>query len=51
MVELPGSIHIPLQYLHEIQDDSGIAIREFIRHVVEKIFPSIIANFHSPEQE
>ena len=38
IAELPDSIHIPLEKLHEIQDDSGIAIWESIRHFVEKIF-------------
>ena len=37
--------------LFEIQDDSGIAIRESIRYFVEKIFSDINACFHAPEQQ
>ena len=42
------SIHIQPENLCEMQDDSDIAIRESIRHFVEKIFPDIDANFHAP---
>ena len=44
IAELPDSIHISPEYLYQIQDDSSIAIREFLRHFVEKIFPKIIGN-------
>ena len=46
IAELPDSIHIPPENSHRIQDDSGIAIRESTRHIMEKIFPDINANFH-----
>ena len=48
--ELPNIIHIPPEYPYKIQDDSGIAIRQSLRHFVEKIFPDINGNFHAPEQ-
>ena len=44
IAELPDSIHISPEYMYEIQDDSSIAIRESLRHFVEKIFPDIIGN-------
>ena len=50
IAELPDSIHIPPENLFEIQDDSGIAIRQSPTHFVEKIFSDINANFHAPEQ-
>ena len=51
MEELRDSIHIPPENICEIQDDSGIAIRESLRLFVEKISPNINANFHPPEQQ
>ena len=51
IAELPDSINIPPENPYKIQDDSGIAIRESLRHYVEKIFPDINANFHAPEQQ
>ena len=51
IAELPDSIHIPPENICEIQDDSGIAIRESLRHFMEKIFSDISANFHAPEQQ
>ena len=51
IAEQPDSIHIPPGNLYEIQDDSGIAIKESIRHFVEKIFPNINANFHASEKQ
>ena len=51
IAERPDSIHIPPENLFEIKDDSGIAIRECLRHFVEKIFPDINANFHAPKQQ
>ena len=49
IAELPDSIHISLEYPYKIQDDSGIAIRECLRHYVEKIFPDINGIIHAPE--
>ena len=49
IAELRDSIHIPPENPYEIKDDSGIAIRESLRHYVEKVFPDINANFHAPE--
>ena len=51
VVELSDSIHISSEYLYKIQDDSSIAIREFLRHIVEKIFLDIDGNVHAPEQQ
>ena len=51
IAELPDSIHISQEYLYEIQDDSGIAIRKSIRRFVEKIFPDINGNLLDPEQK
>ena len=51
IAEQPDSIHIPPVNLCEIQDDSGIAIRVSIRHLVERIFPDITANFNIPEHQ
>ena len=51
IAELHDSIHISPEYPYKIQDDSGIAIRESCRHIVEKIFPDINGNFHAPEQQ
>ena len=51
IVELCDSIHIPPENIYEKQDDSGNAIKESLRHFVEKIFPDINANFHTPEQQ
>ena len=51
IAELPVSIHNPPENQYEIQEDFGIAIRESIRHIVEKIFPDIIATFNAPEQQ
>ena len=51
IAELRDSIHIPPENPCEIQDDSGIAIRESLRHFVEKIFPDINANLSAPEQQ
>ena len=48
---LPERIHISPEYLYEIQDDSGIAIRQSIWYIVEMIFPDINGNFHAPEQQ
>ena len=46
---LPDSIHISPEYPYEMQDDSGIAIRESLRHILKKIFPDINGHFHEPE--
>ena len=35
----------------QIQEDSGIAIRESFMQFVENVFPDINANFHAPEQQ
>ena len=51
MPELSGSIFIVSENLYEIQDDSGVAIRESLRQFVEKVFPDINANFHTPDQQ
>ena len=51
IAEPPNSIHIPHENQYEIQDDSGIAIREATRHFVEKIFHNITANFNATEQQ
>ena len=51
IAELPDSIHISADYLHKIQDDSGIAVRESLRNFVEKIFSDIDGSFHAPEQQ
>ena len=51
ITELVDSIHISAENLYEIQDDTGIAIRESLRHIVEKIFSDINGNFHTPEQQ
>ena len=51
MAELRDSIHISPENIYEIQDNSSIAVRECLRHFVEKIFPDINANFHAPEQQ
>ena len=51
IAEVTDGIHIPTENLCEIQDDSGIAIRESIRHFVGKIFPYINANFRASEQQ
>ena len=51
IAELPDSIHISPEYPYEIQDDSGIAIRESLRHLEEKILPDINGNFHAPEKQ
>ena len=51
IAELPDSIHIPPENLYEIQDHSGISIRESLRQFVEKIFSDINENFHAPEQQ
>ena len=50
IAELSDSIHIPPKNLYEIQDDSGIAITESARQLVEKVSTDINANFHAPEQ-
>ena len=47
MAELPDSIHIPPENQCEILDYSGIAIRESLRHFVEKIFSDINANVYA----
>ena len=49
--ELPDSTHIQPENPYKIQDDPGIAIRESRRHIVNKTFPDINANFHAPEQQ
>ena len=46
LADLPDSIQISPENLYEIQDYSGIAIRESPRHFVEKIFPDINTNLH-----
>ena len=51
MAELPDSILILPENPCEIQDYSGIAIRESIRHFMEKIFPDNYSNVHAPEQQ
>ena len=51
IAELPDSIHIPPENLYKMQDDSGIAINESLRHFVGKVFPNINANFHFPERQ
>ena len=51
IAELPDIIHIPPENPYKIQYDSGVSIRESLRHFVEKIFPNIDANFHAPEQQ
>ena len=51
IAELPNSIHISPVYLHKIQDESGIAISESIRHIVKKIFSDINGNFNAPEHQ
>ena len=51
MAELPDSIRISHEYLYEIRDDSGIAIGESLRHLMENIFSDINGNFHAPEQQ
>ena len=51
ITELPDSIHISSEYPYEIQDDSGIAIRESLRHFVDMIFSDINGNFHAPEKQ
>ena len=51
IAELPDSINISPEYLCEIRDDSGIAIRESIRHFVEKIFSDINGTFYAPEEQ
>ena len=51
LAELSDSIHIPQEISYEIKDDSGIGIRESLRHSVEKIFTEINANIHAPEQQ
>ena len=33
IAELPDSIHSSLEYPYEMQDDSGITIRESLRHL------------------
>ena len=40
--ELSDSIGIPPENLNEIQNDSGIAIREFLRHCVKKYFLTLM---------
>ena len=37
IAELPDSIHIQPENPYEIQDDSGIGIRESLRHFMDKI--------------
>ena len=51
MAELHDSIHILPENQYKIRDDSSIAIRESLRHFLEKIFPDINANFHAPEYQ
>ena len=51
IAELPDNIHFSTEYPYKIQDDSSIAIRESLRHFVEKIFPDINVSFHAPEQQ
>ena len=51
VAELADSIYISPEYPYEIQDISGIAIRESLRHFVEKMIPDINVNFHAPEQQ
>ena len=51
IAELPDSIHNSPEYTYNIQDDSGIAIRESIRHSVKKKFSDTIRNIHAPEQQ
>ena len=44
--ERPDSIDIPPEYLHKVQDHTGIVIRKSHRHFVEKVFPNTNAKFH-----
>ena len=46
MAVLPNSIHVPPENLFKIQDDFGFAVRESLRHSIDKIFPEINSNFH-----
>ena len=51
IAEQPDSFHILPENLYEIQDYSGIVIKESLRHFMEKIFPDINAEFHAPGQQ
>lgn len=42
IAEQSDSIHIPPEYLFEIQDESVTAIKEFLRQFVKKVFPTLI---------
>ena len=47
IAELPDSIYVLQEIIYEFQDDSGIAIKDSIRHFVEKMFPDINANLNA----
>ena len=46
--EQPDNIRIPPEYLFEIQDESGIALKESLKQFVEKVFSNIKAKFKAP---
>ena len=52
IAELRDSSHITPEYMYEILDNSGIAIRDSHRHTVEKIFQTLmqIAMLHSKNE-
>ena len=51
IAEPPDSIQIPPEYLFEKQDDSGIGIRESLRHIMEMISSEINVSFHAADQQ